>query len=416
MNSVINKIFPYLIIFIPISLISGPLIPEILMFLGITIFLQKTLMSKNYSYFKNKYTYFFLFFFFFINLRSLFTEDIILSIKSSLFYFRFYLLSLTVWYLLNNYEDFPKKFLKLFLISLFILILDSIIQFKFSTNILGWEKFHSDRISSFFGDELVLGSYLIRFLPLIVGLYIYINFEKFNFLKTIYLFIIIFMFYCGISISGDRTAFYLSLIFLPFLFKLRSIKYLRKKIYLLGFSFLIIISGLILSDASLKKRLFESTYKSMVSHYNKDKSPIKVVIFSHTHESHLKASIKIFQDNKLFGIGIKQFRNICKEDKYFIDKWSCANHPHNTYAQVLTELGLFGFSFLIIYFFYVILRIYKIIVMEKISPKIMLNYMILSLIFINLFPFSPSGNFFNNWLNIIYFFPLGFYFYSREKI
>ena len=31
------------------------------------------------------------------------------------------------------------------------------------------------------------------------------------------------------------------------------------------------------------------------------------------------------------------------------------------------------------------------------------------LIFINLFPFSPSGSFFNNWLSIIYFLPLGFY-------
>ena len=39
----IDKVFPYLIALIPISLISGPLIPEILMFFVITIFLYKIL-------------------------------------------------------------------------------------------------------------------------------------------------------------------------------------------------------------------------------------------------------------------------------------------------------------------------------------------------------------------------------------
>ena len=36
-------------------------------------------------------------------------------------------------------------------------------------------------------------------------------------------------------------------------------------------------------------------------------------------------------------------------------------------------------------------------------------------ILINLWPFSPSGNFFNNWLNIIYFLPVGFYILSQSK-
>ena len=33
-------------------------------------------------------------------------------------------------------------------------------------------------------------------------------------------------------------------------------------------------------------------------------------------------------------------------------------------------------------------------------------------IFVNLWPLIPSGNFFNNWLSIIMFFPIGFYIFS----
>lgn len=416
MSLTIDKIFPYLIIFIPISLISGPLIPEILMFIAISIFLFKIIKSKDQIYIKNKYTYFFLIFFIFINLKSLFTADIFLSIKSSLFYFRFYLLSLTIWYILNNYNDFPKKFLNFFLVSLFFLILDSFIQFKFGINIFGWEKIHPQRISGFFGDELVLGSYLIRFLPLTVGLYIFVHFSKFDLKKTLLLFFIILMFYTGISVSGDRTAFYLSLVFLPFLLMLRNIIYLKNKIFFLVFIFILVLGVLILSNEKLYKRIFVSTYSSMISKQNTDDHKIKFTFFSHTHESHIKSAIKIFKDNKLSGVGIKHFRIFCNDKKYIINKWSCANHPHNIYIQFITELGLIGISFLSIIFFYVVFKIFKIILIEKKNEMILLNCMILSGIFINLFPFAPSGNFFNNWISIIYFFPLGFYLYSQKKI
>jgi len=36
-------------------------------------------------------------------------------------------------------------------------------------------------------------------------------------------------------------------------------------------------------------------------------------------------------------------------------------------------------------------------------------------ILISLWPFVPTGNFFNNFINIIYFFPLGIYFALNNK-
>lgn len=410
----LDKILVYLVIFIPITIISGPLIPEILMFLAIGIFFFKIFKSKKFNYFKNVYTYFFISFFLYINLRSIFVDEIFVSLKSTVFYFRFYLLSLIIWYLLDTSNQFPKQFIKFFLVSIIILISDSVLQFNTGINIFGWEKIHPQRVSGLFGDELVLGSYLIRFLPIIIGVYIFINFEEFNFYKTIILFLIILIFFLGIAISGDRTAFYLSLLFLPFLINLKKISYIKNKIFLLGTSFLILLFIFVYTNDSLKKRIVDSTMASMISKGN-EKNETRIILFSNNHENHIKTAIKIFNDNKLFGVGVKQFRFICNDQKYYENKHSCATHPHNVYAQILSELGLFGFIFLMIYFFYVCFRIFEYIFKKKNSSINLLSLMALLTIFINLFPFSPSGNFFNNWISMIYFFPIGFYLYSTKK-
>ena len=48
-----------------------------------------------------------------------------------------------------------------------MLLADSIFQFFTGFNILGFEII-SDRVSSFFNDELILGSYLVRVMPIIL--------------------------------------------------------------------------------------------------------------------------------------------------------------------------------------------------------------------------------------------------------
>ena len=46
-----------------------------------------------------------------------------------------------------------------------------------------------------------------------------------------------------------------------------------------------------------------------------------------------------------------------------------------------------------------------------------MSYYFLNLgIIINLFPLIPSGNFFNNWLSLIMFYPLGYWFFINQKI
>tara|TARA_B110000093_G_C12569370_1_gene245267 strand:- start:111 stop:497 length:387 start_codon:yes stop_codon:yes gene_type:complete len=119
----------------------------------------------------------------------------------------------------------------------------------------------------------------------------------------------------------------------------------------------------------------------------------------------------MFNDHKISGVGPRMFRHLCVEEKYYI--WEgCSSHPHNTYVQLLAETGLILFIFFIGIFFVIFFVITKHLLCKYIYKKIIFNdfqLCLLSAILISIWPFTPTGGFFNNWLNIIYFFPVGFF-------
>jgi hypothetical protein len=77
--------------------------------------------------------------------------------------------------------------------------------------------------------------------------------------------------------------------------------------------------------------------------------------------------------------------------------------------QLLAETGLIGFSFLLIAFFYVyyamISGLIKIVKKKLNFDNKVLFYVPLA---VYLFPFIPTGSFFNSWVNIIVYLPVGF--------
>ncbi len=73
--------------------------------------------------------------------------------------------------------------------------------------------------------------------------------------------------------------------------------------------------------------------------------------------------------------------------------------------QFLSELGIIGFAFLIFVQTLVIREIYL-----SIKKNDKYNCLVLTSILICIWPLSPSGNFFNNWLSMVLFFLVGIYF------
>ena len=189
-------------------------------------------------------------------------------------------------------------------------------------------------------------------------------------------------------------------------------------------SILIIISlSYVYPDSS--KRIINKTISQLGLDKKEDPETIivkkkvenKKYIFSIEHQNHYTTAIKMFKDNIYTGIGPRMFRHTCGIKRYYI--WEgCSTHPHNTYMQLLSEMGIFGFIFGFTIFLYLIFYLIKHWVTKIFKKKLIFSdfqLSLLSAILISIWPFVPTGGFFNNWLNIIYFFPVGFFLSSIYK-
>jgi O-antigen ligase len=129
----------------------------------------------------------------------------------------------------------------------------------------------------------------------------------------------------------------------------------------------------------------------------------------------------MFKEQPLLGHGPKMFRVICKNKDYQKGVKPCDMHPHNFYVQLLAETGIIGFLFLfitLVYVLYVALRQFKSIIFNQKRTLSDYQVCLLAGMLITVWPFSPNGNFFNNWLMIVYSLTAGFYLqsiYSKTK-
>tara|TARA_B100000963_G_scaffold341247_1_gene340712 strand:- start:290 stop:1567 length:1278 start_codon:yes stop_codon:yes gene_type:complete len=344
---------------------------------------------------------------------------------SSFFHLRYLLFSLAIFLFFEKSlnENFNEKIVYTFLFALFILLFDSFFQFIFGFNVLGNEII-AQRISSFFGDELILGSYLVRVLPILIW---YIYYFKINLNEKKLLYIFFFAAYFSvIYLSGERTSIALFLIF--FFFTIVFFIELRKLFIRSFIIFLVFIVSTIFFDygkSNVTHRVFNKTYQQIFQDEKKDdvnevvintSERSKIKIFSTDHQGHLILAKKLFLDNLVFGAGPKGFRHYCRKINYNSEVGICSTHPHNIIAQISSELGIIGIIFFSIFFIYLIKRFFDIIFV-KTKNNHHYAFLVASLgIFINLFPFLPSGNFFNNWISLFIYFNLGLYLVSNKKI
>ena len=128
-------------------------------------------------------------------------------------------------------------------------------------------------------------------------------------------------------------------------------------------------------------------------------------------------------DKPYMGHGPKMFRKSCSDKNYEVvyDEIykGCSLHPHNTYFQLLAETGLFSTIIFTLGFLHILYNLSKHFIIFVFQRKRFLNNyrIILSLTALIIFwPFSPAGNFFNNWVLILNSIPLGFYINEFFKV
>ena len=309
-----------------------------------------------------------------------------------------------VYYLfINNHIKFKILFY-IYSFAFFIICFDIFFEFFFGFNLSLNQTQHdlNHRLSSFFGEELIAGSFISRFLPILLSIYI-LSFKENSNKYVILLTTIVALF--SSFLTGERTGFVLSII--TFIFSSFILNF-SKKTYLV-----ILISSLMvavtINSFSTKpfERMFLKTFDQL-----QERSAIKFLPLSKHHEAHALSALKMYKDSPLIGNGPNSFRYLCDDYKYYVNL-GCSTHPHQMYIQILSETGTIGFLFIIFVLFYISQQLCLILlsnIKEKnISYLIQSEFFLLLAIFINLFPFLPSNNFFNNWINVMYFLPFGLY-------
>ena len=382
-----------LILLFPIFLITGNLLINFF-FISISI-LSLYNLNKKIKFFKSAIFFLLIFFLIYLGLNLFFSVNILNSYPRVI---KFFLIILFINEFYNfNYkrEIYFEKIMKFWTVIYFVVTIDIIFELIFGFNTLGFKAYLEGRVASFFGDELVVGTFY-HFFSLIVLSYFMMN--KHSNILIILLIILI------ISISfmiGERANF-IKLFFSISLFSFLILKInFAKKIIMIGLT-LLILGTILNSNESLKERY----YKQISIIYSFD--GFKKYYKESSYGAHQSTAYEIFKDNILFGVGLKNFReeskkSIYENPDYKLTKGRQTTHPHQIHLELLSEIGLVGYViFLTLIFFSIIVSIKNYLVQQNIYQLSCIIYIISCLI-----PLIPSGSIFSTFFGGIFWFSFG---------
>jgi hypothetical protein len=159
----------YFFFFFPLLFVTGPFLPDFFISLFCIFFIIVLLINNSTQIFKNNYFLFFIIFYFYLNINSLFAYNPSYSLNVSIPYLRHILFAFILGYLLSLILNLKKIIFFAFFFTYILLLIDSIIQVSFGYNVIGY-RLLSARVSSFFGEWLVMGSFVARTLPVVLAI------------------------------------------------------------------------------------------------------------------------------------------------------------------------------------------------------------------------------------------------------
>lgn len=398
-SSLSAKIIEILLIFLPISLILSNIIAELIVILLIVFYLCLQKFTYLVSDLKNPIIFFLIIFWLYLIVNYFINLDNNPSILRTIFFIRFPLLILSISFFLNFFKINQNRIFEFWFGIVLIICIDLFIQYFYKVNITGYPAILQGniyRLGGFMGDELKISNLVFHFGTLVFTYFFTESLSKEN--KSTFIHILFFIFLIAtIFITAERSNFITIIAF--FLIINVFLLFENKKMFLTVITFfLAIIVFLSVNNKYLKERMIINNIFNEVKklQYNPDKSYLNK---DSVYFAHYSTAYQIFQKNKFFGVGLKNFRKFCKNSEFnknihpSFHGRKCATHPHNFYFEFLSEIGLIGFFLILSFFIYSFFIFFK-----RRNNFIFFSSIIL---LVNFIPFLPRGSFFTNWNAII---------------
>ena len=423
-----NKIFSILFILVPISLITGPALPDITITVCAIYFLINFIViDKDYEFIKDKFFLASIFFWLIIIFISFFSYDKIKSFQDSLIFIRLLIIPTIAFFLFLNNKKKIKLTIKIIFISICFILIDTLYQFVnynseygFQNDLLGFVPDWYGRLTGPFGDELVPGAYLSKFGLLGYLFFLFTKNIKYqSFLEILYLSALGFVCFA----SGERMAmatFFLALFFLLFFLTNRRLIILFSIILALFFIMLsykfhpfyndfVIINSTHYHQGLIIEKFFEcndGTSENCTKIINLQPSFLEVIknFSSSAYGEIYNVGLNMFLDNPLTGVGISNYQISCMnilKYKELMTNYDCASHPHNTYIQWLSEGGLITFTSFIL----LLMTILYFLINGR--NGLVIKLISIASIIILFWPIMSTGSLIKNWNGVLTFYIIG---------
>jgi len=98
-----------LLILLPGFLITGPFLPDLSISIIALFFLIHCILKKNFKYFNNFLFRILFIFYLWIIICSIFSENVVFSLSKSVFYIRFLIFSVAIYFFLEKDTELPTK-------------------------------------------------------------------------------------------------------------------------------------------------------------------------------------------------------------------------------------------------------------------------------------------------------------------
>ena len=373
----------------PLALIFGNFIINLYIFLFSVSFLIN--FKENKIIFKDKIFYLLVFFFISLLINNFF------SLNPGNSFPRVFKILLVIFFifeikrLIYKYEaNFIKKIYKLWFWIFLILTIDILFETLFGHNMVGNKSNMLGRIASFFGNELIIGAFYHGFAMFIFS-YLILNKTKSYFL----VFLIFFILLMGFLI-GERSN-YIKL-FLSTIFFFSLALQINYKVKIISFFTMLIIMFAIINLHSP----FKSKYYNQIKDLFAINGYSEYIKNSH-YGAHRDAAIKIFKQNLIFGVGVKNFRNESGKKIYENKDYAWTNsrqstHPHQIHHEFLSETGIFGYLCFLIFIISAIYLSFK----NYLKYKNLYQLSAIIFIITSLLPLLPSGSFLSTYVSGIF--------------